>query len=164
MQGRRKAREAALQALYQCDSLKTWDLDQIDLFFSVFFKEELQNESFKNENFKFCKVLINKVIECKSNIDKIISGASIHWSLQRMARVDRNILRIAVAELLYFRDIPASVSINEAIEVAKRFCAEEAPVFINGVLDKVAQQKGVAKYDKNERSAKIIMTTKVVNS
>jgi transcription antitermination factor NusB len=92
---------------------------------------------------EFFNEICEGVLAHLESIDHAISLASTHWSLARMALVDRNILRIAVYEMLHRSDVPPKVCINEAIEVAKRFAAPESSVFINGVLDKVAQQTHV---------------------
>ena len=70
-------------------------------------------------------------------VDEQLSGASAHWSVGRMARVDRNILRIAVYEMIAIDEIPFNVTINEAIEIAKRFGTHDSPTFVNGVLDHI---------------------------
>lgn len=75
-------------------------------------------------------------------IDKIINNAAEHWSMDRMAVVDRNILRAAAYELFYRPDIPPSVSINEAIEIAKKYSTEESASFINGILDRIKKSSG----------------------
>jgi N utilization substance protein B len=106
--------------------------------FSILFRDELSNPSFRNDNYEFCQALLSVAIAERDAIDAAISAASTRWSIQRMARVDRNILRVAVAELIFFDDIPASVSINEAIEIAKRYGTADSSVFINGLLDRVA--------------------------
>ena len=136
--GRRKAREAALQALYQCDALGDWSADAVELYFLVFQTEEHKSEE-HSESRLFTDRLIQGVISNLDIIDAYIANASEHWSISRMPRVDRNILRFAIFEIAFCDDIPINVSINEAIEVAKRFSADDAPMFINGVLDKVAQ-------------------------
>ena len=100
--------------------------------------EEATNE--RSELPAFFNEICEGVLAHLESIDRAISLASTHWSLARMALVDRNILRIAVYEMLHRTDVPPKVCINEAIEVAKRFAAPESSVFINGVLDKVAQQ------------------------
>lgn len=139
MNSRRKAREAALQALYQCDTLDEWSEDAITLYFSIYNPDALTaEEGAPLENARFAQTLIRGVIEQMAEIDRHISGASTHWSVSRMPRVDRNILRCATYELLFISDIPVSVSINEAIEIAKRYGTADSPMFINGVLDKIA--------------------------
>jgi N utilization substance protein B len=141
MKSRRKARESALQALYQCDTLSDWDNATIDLYFQIFKPEVSSSEAIdasQKENLDFCKALIRGVIDGMSFIDSQISSASTNWSINRMCRVDRNILRLAVFEIAFMDDIPVSVSINEAIEIAKSYGTADSPMFINGVLDNVA--------------------------
>ena len=87
----------------------------------------------------FAETLVKGVIEFRSVIDQKIIEVAQNWSIERMAPVDLSILRIGAYELLYLADIPARVSINEAIEIAKRYGAKESPAFINGLLDKIAQ-------------------------
>ncbi|MBN8548628.1 MAG: transcription antitermination factor NusB [Deltaproteobacteria bacterium] len=142
MKSRRKAREAALQALYQCDTLGEFDEACIDLYFKVFKTEACDPsaplEGTQKENLEFCRALLSGVISSMSFIDSQISSASTNWSINRMCRVDRNILRLAVFEIAFMEDIPVSVSINEAIEIAKSYGTVDSPMFINGVLDNVA--------------------------
>lgn len=139
MNSRRKAREAALQALYQCDTLDDWSAAAVELYFSVYNPEVFgSSEGAARENGDFCRQLINGVIEQREVIDRHIGAASTHWSVARMSRVDRNILRCATFEFLFAGDIPVNVTINEAIEVAKRFGTVDSPMFVNGVLDKIA--------------------------
>jgi N utilization substance protein B len=86
----------------------------------------------------FARLLACGVVKNLDFVNSNITLASTHWSLSRMSRVDRNILRMAVYELAFLDDIPGSVTINEAIEVAKRYGSADSPMFVNGVLDKVA--------------------------
>ena len=86
----------------------------------------------------FASELVSGVITHLSDIDERIAEKSKHWSMARMARVDLNILRLAVFELLYRPDIPKNVTMNEAIEVAKKFGAEDSASFVNGILDEIA--------------------------
>jgi N utilization substance protein B len=142
MKSRRKAREAALQALYQCDTLNEWTEASVELYFRIFKPEVCSSDSplegAQKENVEFCQSLIRGVIEGMAFIDGQISSASTNWSITRMCRVDRNILRLAVYEIAFLEDIPVSVSINEAIEIAKSYGTVDSPMFINGVLDNVA--------------------------
>lgn len=85
----------------------------------------------------FFEYLVTGVLRYKANIDQVIEQYSSNWKMRRMACVDRNILRIAVFELLYCSDIPAKVSINEAIDIGKRFGSPESGAFINGILDSI---------------------------
>ncbi len=97
-------------------------------------------ESFKTERElrSFFTQLARGVLTHKDEIDDVINGASDNWRLSRMAIVDRNILRLSVYEILYIDDIPPSVTINEAIEIAKRYGSADSPSFINGILDNIS--------------------------
>ncbi|MBX7137959.1 MAG: transcription antitermination factor NusB [Oligoflexia bacterium] len=138
MKSRRQARETALQALYQCDALQDWSGQAIDIFFSNFGPEELESEAAESEMLEFSRALTLGTIQNLESIDRRIAEACRNWSLARMSRVDRNILRLAAYEMAFVSEIPQKVSINEALEIAKRFGAPDSPNFINGVLDKVA--------------------------
>lgn len=135
---RRLARELTLQFLYQNETLKETTpekiinlKDQIDIFWST-------NVSGVDDNVKgFASVLMTGSCENIDGIDGIISRYSQHWRLSRMSKVDRNILRMAIYELAYLRTIPPPVTINEAIELAKKYGTENSGSFINGILDRV---------------------------
>lgn len=134
---RRRARELTLQFLYQYDSIRETNSEQLDL------KEQIDrfwsaNDTKINDEVKeFATVLITGSCENMDGIDCIINRYSTHWRLSRMPTVDRNILRMAIYELAYLRNIPPPVTINEAVELAKRFGTEESGAFINGILDRV---------------------------
>jgi N utilization substance protein B len=85
----------------------------------------------------FATILVTGVIEHRDEIDAFIQECSTNWSLERIGLVERNILRFAIYELCFLPDIPPNVTINEAVEVAKKYGTEEAPAFINGILDRV---------------------------
>jgi N utilization substance protein B len=139
MNSRRKAREAALQALYQCDTLEDWSAQTVELYFSLYNPETFKApEGVARENVEFSRRVIAGVIEHLEIIDRQITLASTHWSIARMSRVDRNIIRCATYEFIYASDIPVSVTINEAIEVSKRYGTADSQLFVNGVLDKIA--------------------------
>ncbi len=124
---RRKAREVALQVLYEIDVLKIPAGEALDLFWDSF---EAQNDARE-----FASELVQGTAAHRDEIDKLIVGCSDNWSLDRMSIVDRNILRMAVFELLYCKDIPPKVTLNEAIDLGKDFGSENSGSFINGVLD-----------------------------
>jgi N utilization substance protein B len=127
---RRKAREDALQILYQLDLNHGLSAQHgLVRFESHFSKAGITDE--------FTQRLINGVSLNVLAIDSKIETVSENWKTTRMAAVDRNILRLGVYELEYCDDIPATVSINEMIEVAKHFGSENSPAFINGILDKI---------------------------
>ena len=90
----------------------------------------------------FAERLVAGVVEHRANIDERIATASRNWRVERMGRVDRNVLRLAIYEMTLAREVPAKVALNEAIEIAKRYGAQETPAFINGVLDRVLAEIG----------------------
>jgi len=129
MSTRRKARELALQALYQMEITGILAPAGPDLFWDHFAASSRARE--------FAERLIAGAVENREAIDALIENAAVNWKLSRMPRVDLTILRVATYELLFCADIPMNVSIDEAIEVGKRYGSEESPTFINGVLDQV---------------------------
>ena len=131
---RRQARERALQALYQMDSV---GVGPDEALASIMDNADEQDDA---AVLHYAEVLVRGVTEHREEIDRIIQEHSANWRMDRMARVDRNVLRIATFELMHRQDVPHKVAINEAIEVAKRFGTEESGAFINGLLDKVAQR------------------------
>lgn len=140
MVSRRKAREAALQALYQGDTIGSCSNEELEFFYQHFFSESHSPSAGAcYENYRYSRSLVEGVVANIAAIDRQISEASTHWSIERMARTDRNLLRIAVYEILFVDEVPVNVAINEAIEIAKRFSSPEAPQFINGVLDYIAK-------------------------
>jgi N utilization substance protein B len=87
----------------------------------------------------FCERLVRGVVEHSDEINRLIEKYAEHWKISRMNQIDRNVLRIAVYELLYCNDIPPKVTMNEAIDIGKKFGSEESGAFINGVLDGIRQ-------------------------
>lgn len=131
MGSRRKAREAALQVLYGLEFSPLADAEiLLELYWSCF--------ATGDEGRDFAAELVRGVVRHKGDIDGIIQEASTNWKLERMALVDRNILRMATLELRFLEDIPKKVSLNEAIEIAKRFGSEDSSSFINGILDRIS--------------------------
>jgi len=92
------------------------------------------------DDFEFAKALVHSVVQHIDDIDKLIKAKVMHWESDRIAVVDRMILRMGIAELLYFPDIPPKVTINEAIEIGKVFSTANSGRFINGVLDAILEQ------------------------
>lgn len=127
---RTKARERALQALYQIDVAAEGIDDALAAFWRSF-------EPVERDVKDLAEGLVRGVAEHRRRVDDAIEEASSNWRLDRMARVDRNVLRLAVYELLQ-SDVPVKVVINEAIELGKKFGSESSGAFVNGVLDKVA--------------------------
>lgn len=146
MKSRRTCREAAMQALYLCDAQGSFSHETVDLFSCHFVRIGLNDEgenTTPRESDPFYREIVEGVLINREAIDSAIGLASRNWSIARMALVDRNILRVAVYEILYRSDVPTKVAINEAIEIAKEFASPEGPTFINGVLDKVVSQSSV---------------------
>ena len=135
MRRRTRARELALQMLYQVDVRG----DEVLADAPGFFEREEPGEP---DLHAFATKLLAGALEARSKIDTIITAAAQNWDLRRMAVVDRNILRMAVYEMLFADDIPAKVSINEAIELGKRFSTKQSGSFINGILDRIRREQG----------------------
>lgn len=132
---RRKGRELALQALYQVEMTGDVSPAGLELFLSHF------EGSAKARD--FARRLISGVIAHREQIDRLIEQCADNWKLSRMAKVDLTILRIATYELVFCPDIPLNVSMDEAIEIGKRYGSADSATFINGVLDQVAISSGV---------------------
>ncbi len=151
---RRKARELVLQFLYQYDTLQETSSEEISLddLMGLFWRtHEMSSE---DEVRVFATTLMSGACRDIQEIDEIINSYSENWKISRMSKVDRNIIRMAVYELVYLNDIPAPVTINEAIELGKRYGTEESGAFINGILDRVhrALSKGELGNDKRSNS------------
>jgi N utilization substance protein B len=127
---RRRGRELALQMLYALDMNPSNPPTSS--------RQMLDDVGIDFDTLDFAEDLVRGVTENRELIDQKIHEKSKNWSIPRMARVDLNILRMATYELLMRKDIPKNVSINEAIEVAKKFGTEDSPAFINGILDEIA--------------------------
>jgi transcription antitermination protein NusB len=132
--GRRHARELALQTLYACEIGITRDwmgmLDRIagDLTFST-------------ENMHYARDLVRAATGSLTTIDDYITRHAANWELKRMAALDRNILRLAVAELFFFSAVPFKVVIDEAVELAKTYGTDDSGKFVNGILDSIHKSR-----------------------
>lgn len=126
---RRQAREMAMQALYFLEE-QTGDPDQALALFCGNFTPPRRSRD-------FFYTLVRGVTQSRPAIDAIVETYSDHWKVFRMPRVDRNVIRVAVYEMLWMDDIPAKVTINEAIDIGKRFGTEDSGAFINGILDRI---------------------------
>ena len=139
MQQRRRAREIALQVLYGLDVTGKSVDEAIRLFWEVNkYAADSEAETVPTEKVRsFAVQLIEGTWQNRETIDALIRRSSEHWSLGRMPRVDRCILRMAIYELLFCEDIPPKVSLNEAIDMGKTYGSENSGSFINGILDAV---------------------------
>lgn len=134
---RRKSREAVLQFLFQ-DDFKGFEAgseqnlaQRFDEFCSLY---DVQKKART-----YAVELLEGVYGVRTDVDAIITGHANNWRLERIDVTDRNILRIAVYEMIHCKDVPSEVAINEAVEIAKRFGGGESPSFVNGVLDAVKE-------------------------
>lgn len=128
---RRQARELAFQVLFQTEFAPLVPLSQI---------LELYESQIEKDSIHYAEELIQGVIKNKSQIDLQIQSASAHWKLDRMATIDRNILRIAVYEMrIAPNPLKENIAINEALEIAKKYGTAESSAFVNGLLDQIAK-------------------------
>ena len=130
MTGRRKARAIALQALYEVDSTGH-NAEAV-------MAHLLAEGGLSEENNAFVRELVSGVIQNKEKIDNSIKGFAPAWPIEQTAVIDRNILRLAILEILFDNKVPVKVAINEAVELAKRFGGDNSAKFINGVLGSVS--------------------------
>ncbi|MGC8550354.1 MAG: transcription antitermination factor NusB [Acidobacteriaceae bacterium] len=139
---RRKARELAMQMLFQADIGKQNPEQVRKTFWAAREEDDSDVRGFAEDIFRVASARIEE-------IDALIEQHSANWRIQRMAAVDRNVLRMAVAELIGFPGTPAPIIINEALEIARRYSGPDAINFLNGVLDAIARQR----YEKNAGAA-----------
>lgn len=132
---RRKGRELALQALYQIEITGDPSVNAVELFLRHFEGNARAKE--------FARRLVSGVVSQRTAIDQTIEQSTENWKLARLAKVDLVILRMATYELIFCPDIPAPVSLDEAIEIGKRFGSADSANFINGVLDQIAQARNL---------------------
>lgn len=139
MGARRTARERALQALYQLDMSHALSPEQaLESAWSASAEEGPRDPAAH----QFALELVKGIWSRRQEIDQLISESSHNWRLDRMSRIDRNVLRLGIYELLHCPEIPRKVTLNEAVELGKSFGAEESAAFINGLLDRVAASLG----------------------
>lgn len=129
---RNEARELMMQLLFQMEAQNEYNVEIKEKF--------LQDKGDLRIQKHYIDQLIDIILEHKDEIDQTLEESSVNWKINRMSKVDFAISRLAVAELLYMEDIPTSVSINEAIILAKKFGTDDSSKFINGILGKVAQK------------------------
>lgn len=142
MAQRREAREAVLQALYASDVGK----GQWTQIIKAIIKPKFKGDT---DTFKFAERLFLKIVNNQEEADQIIQSHINNWRIERLTTIDRLILRMAITEFLYFEEIPTKVTMNEAIEVAKRFSTKKSGNFVNGILD-----SALAKLKEEERIQK----------
>ena len=149
MRKRTRAREFALQLLYELDIAKSepeldaaledfWK-DRTDLALTDPEKLALESDKKEAEVREYTERLVRGTLDNKKKIDPVIERSAENWEMGRMACVDRNILRLAVYEILHIDEIPMKVAINEAVELAKRYGEQDSSKFVNGILDRIAK-------------------------
>ncbi|MGD0281447.1 MAG: transcription antitermination factor NusB [Dissulfurispiraceae bacterium] len=153
---RRKAREYALQFLYRIDFLD--GSGGAPELYTKPGELKMQIESFWNEAGdaeqdvkSFAEDIITGTIKHLEEIDSVIQRIAEKWTLSRIASIDRNILRSAAYELLFRKDIPGAVTINEALDIAKKYSTAESASFINGLLDRISRDYGIKKQVKSKK-------------
>jgi N utilization substance protein B len=129
---RRKAREIALQTLYAVE-LSGEESEKV-------LRENAARRKSEGEPVRYARELIDKVTEERDRLDSMVEARLKNWKLDRLAVIDLIILRIALAELIYFKSTPKNVIINEAIEIAHKFSSKKAGKFVNGILDKISAE------------------------
>lgn len=129
MRKRTKAREIALQLLYEYDTTGEMEQERVESF--------VEGTSKSDETREYARTLIVGVVEHKEEFDGIFGKLSDHWAVPRMPVVDRNVLRIGAYELLYGEGVPPKVAINEAVELAKKFGSADSGRFVNAILDRI---------------------------
>ncbi len=134
---RRTGRAYALQLLYARDGDPATDVVELATRWASELELEVDGPAQT-----FARELVAAAVARGAELDELIASASKNWRIDRMSRVDRNILRLGACELLAFRDVPTKVVINEAVELAKRFGTAESSAFVNGVLDRIATAVG----------------------
>ena len=136
MKKRRRARELALKILFQWD-VSAYSMATVQ---KLFWGSPL-HKGYAEEIVDFTNKIVTGIAKEKGNIDHCISNVALHWTIDRMSVVDRNILRAGIYELLFCDDIPPKTTINEYIEIAKKYGDTKSSSFVNGVLDKIHKEK-----------------------
>jgi len=126
---RRQAREATLQMLYLCDNCKFPSEEAMEGYFQTLLLQSVGTA--------FARQLFNGALEKRAELDRLITEFAENWELDRMAAVDRNILRLAAYELVEMPETPINVIIDEAVEIAKKYSTADSGKFVNGILDKL---------------------------
>lgn len=128
-------RELALQYLYMYDVLEGRDVQCFDAYIAV---QEIAPE---RQSVEFAENLVKSVLQHLDELDTEIAEVATNWNIQRMATVDRNVLRLGLAEMTICPETPGKVILNESVELAKQFSSEEAGAFVNGLLDKLCSKR-----------------------
>ncbi|MCX7727374.1 MAG: transcription antitermination factor NusB [Chitinispirillaceae bacterium] len=130
---RHKSRILALQTLYACETgdEKEWE---------IMLERIAEGESLSPSVKKYAAELVSNFFSSKEKIDELIKKKAENWDIKRMAAIDRNVMRLAVTEFLFFKDVPIKVVIDEAVELSKEFSSEESGKFVNGIIDSIRRE------------------------
>ena len=137
MGNRRKARELALNALFQGEMTATSAVENFPLL--------CENFEINKKAIPYGQELVYGITDKRDELDAKIEESAVNWRVSRMSVLDRNIIRLAAYEMMFKEDVPPRVAIDEAIELAKRYCGEDSPGFINGILDAILKNIGKEK-------------------
>jgi transcription antitermination factor NusB len=129
---RKEAREFMMQKFYQMDICNNFNIDWMG--------ECFQDISLKTQK-DYCETLFSLVCNKRTEIDSLISSHSRNWTIERIPKTDLAVLRLAICEILYIPDIPDAVSVNEAVELAKRYGTEDSPSYVNAILGNIIKEK-----------------------
>lgn len=133
---RQRAREVAFQFLYRLDQEKTLDPATVEKDF----ERHAAHFQTPADSFEFAQRLVRTTATCMQAIDEMIVKHAENWRIDRIGAIEKAFLRMAVAELLYFKDVPASVTLNEVVELSKLFGEAETPAFLNGIMDPISRE------------------------
>lgn len=149
-EARKMARECAMQLLYEMESHHEFTRERKERFWERLPYLRKQDDesadaaaSAKLPDKAYFDTVVDLVADHLATLDEVLAQASENWKLDRIGRVDLSILRLAAAEICYMEDIPSSVSVNEAVELAKKFSGEDSGKFVNGILGNVARNRDV---------------------
>ena len=145
---RKEARECFMLMLYQMEMHQDYSKERKDLFLSHYLEKNLQKEYFQRDlgpnptdESGYLTDMYQTVSEHLDEIDGVLANAAENWKIDRIAKVDLAVLRLSVTELMYFEQIPDSASINEAVELAKKYGGEDSGKFVNGILGRIVKEK-----------------------
>jgi len=145
---RKEARECFMLMLYQMEMHQDYSKERKDLFLSHYLDKSLQKEYFQRDlgpnpgdQSGYFSEMYEMVSKHLTEIDQILADAVENWKIERIAKVDLAVLRLSVTELMYFDEIPDSASINEAVELAKKYGGDDSGKFVNGILGRVVKEK-----------------------
>ena len=140
---RRQAREFALQFIFSVDFNKDENVTELLEEFHESETAFIETDDYTKKDIEFANRLIIGTVENMEKIDELIAKSAIGWTFDRIAKVDLAILRLAIFEIYFLEDVPEGVSANEAVDLAKKYSADDAGSFVNGVIGKIIREKNI---------------------